>query len=533
MNYDDWFLTPTERGNPDSEIDRRRGDGKAWTEGNHVEPLIHGMTYFARLVEEIQKLGKEDWIHFTDWRGDPDEHLDDSGIDLKTLFCEAVERGVHLRGLVWRSHPDNMHLSEEENLALAEVVNKVGGEVLLDERVRRFGSHHQKLVLIRKHEREDEDIAFVGGIDLCHGRNDDARHLGDPQPYPLDKRYGPRPPWHDAQLQVRGPVIGDLALTFRERWDDPTALDHKNPVRIRMARIAREPREADPLPPMRRDPAPCGPHAVQVMRTYPVRRPAYPFARQGERSVARAYIKAFRRARKLIYIEDQYLWSTEIAKHLAGALDREKELRLIVIVPRYPEEDGRFSGPPQRIGQQAAMDLVRDAGGDRVAVYDVENERGTPIYVHAKVCVIDDVWVEIGSDNMNRRSWTHDSELSCAVLDDTLDEREPRDPAGLGDGARRLPRDLRLHLWREHLGEGISDEEMLDPVRGFALWKERAEALQRWHESGRRGERPPGQIRPHDPGRVKWWAAWWAYPLYKLAVDPDGRPFALRRRNRF
>ena len=47
----------------------------------------------------------------------------------------------------------------------------------------------------------------------------------------------------------------------------------------------------------------------------------------------------------------------------------------------------------------------------RVAAYGIENHAGTPVYVHAKVCVVDDVWASIGSDNFNRRSWTHDSEL--------------------------------------------------------------------------------------------------------------------------
>jgi phosphatidylserine/phosphatidylglycerophosphate/cardiolipin synthase-like enzyme len=533
VNYDDWFLSADERGNPDTAIDRRRGDGRSWTEGNRAEPLIHGKTYFARLVETVRKLESDAWIHFTDWRGDPDEQLDDTGIDLKTLLCDALKRGIHVRGLVWRSHPDDVHFSEEENLALAEVVNQAGGEILLDERVRRFGSHHQKLVVLRHPRHESDDVAFVGGIDLCHGRNDDARHGGDPQPYPLDDRYGKTPPWHDAQMQVQGPAIGDLAHTFRERWEDPTPLDHRNPIRMRIARVAREPRKAGPLPPMPEDPSPCGPHAIQVNRTYPTRRPAYPFARKGERSVARAYLKAMGRARRLIYIEDQYLWSREIARVLAKALERHRDLHLIVIVPRFPDQDGRASGPPNRIGQQAAMDLVREAGGERVAVYDLENVEGTPIYVHAKVCVIDDVWAAIGSDNMNRRSWTHDSELSCAVIDDSLDERDPQDPAGLGDQARRFARDLRLMLWREHLGGDVDDEEILDPMAGFELWKKRAGDLQRWHESGRRGQRPPGHARPHDPGRVKWWAAWWAYPLYKLAVDPDGRPWQLRRQNRF
>jgi phosphatidylserine/phosphatidylglycerophosphate/cardiolipin synthase-like enzyme len=206
-------------------------------------------------------------------------------------------------------------------------------------------------------------------------------------------------------------------------------------------------------------------------------------------------------------------------------------------VPRYPDQDGRLTGPPNRIGQQAAIDLVRSAGGDRVAVYDLENEAGTPIYVHAKVCVVDDVWAAVGSDNLNRRSWTHDAELSAAVLDGTRDRREPRDPAGLGDGARVFARDLRLRLWREHLGREPGDDgDLLDPVRGFDAWREAAAALDAWHRdraAGTRTARPPGQVRAHHPGRVQPWAAWWAGPVYRTIVDPDGRPRRLRRAGRF
>jgi len=103
------------------------------------------------------------------------------------------------------------------------------------------------------------------------------------------------------------------------------------------------------------------------------------------------------------------------------------------------------------VGRELALRLCHDAAPDRVHVFDLENHEGTPVYVHAKVCVVDDVWASVGSDNLNRRSWTHDSELSCAVLDTTLDPRSPLDPAGLGDGARVYARDLRLRLMAEHL----------------------------------------------------------------------------------
>ena len=528
-DVENWFLTRDQRGNPDTRIDADRD--VAWTTGNLAIPRIHGAHYFRRLYEELCSVKKGDWIHFTDWRGDPDELLAGPGTEVAKVLADVARRGAHVRGLVWRSHPGIF--SEGKNLHLAEEVNAEGGEILLDERVRRGGSHHQKLFLIRHPGNEDDDVAFVGGIDLCHSRNDDEGHKGDPQVYELDKRYGDRPPWHDAQVEVHGPVIRDLALTFRERWEDPTPLDHRNPLRRMLARRAHEPDDGPgPLPDMPPDPQPAGPHAIQVLRTYPAKRPPFPFARRGERSIARAYHKAYGRAESFIYLEDQYFWSGRVASLLADTLSSKPNLHAIVVVPRYPEQDGTLSGPPNRAGQLKAIETVRAAGGDRVAFYDLENEEGCPIYVHAKVCVVDDVWAAIGSDNVNLRSWTHDSELSCAILDETRDTREPVDPAGLGDGARVFARDLRLQLWREHLGAD-SDEKLLDPHEAFELWRKTAGALDEWHAAGKRSERPPGRIRAHHPKEDPKWVRRISFPLYRTALDPDGRPRDLRRANRF
>jgi phosphatidylserine/phosphatidylglycerophosphate/cardiolipin synthase-like enzyme len=528
VQFDDWFLTPEERGNPATEIDRRRPHGNAWTEGNLVEVLVDGAGYYVRLYDALAALRADDWVHFTDWEGDPDEYLTGPTTAVGHVFAELARSGVHVRGLLWRSHPRQAHFSEQQNTSLVREINDAGGEVLLDERVRRGGSHHQKLVLIRRAEGPDDDVAFVGGIDLCHGRRDDARHCGDAQAVELDARYGARPPWHDLQLQLQGPVVADIAHTFRERWDDPTPFDHRNPLRMMVRTLTREPRHPDPLPAVRDEPRPRGPHAVQVLRTYPAKRPPYPFAPDGERSVGRAYRKAIRRARKLIYVEDQYLWSNWWADAIADALKTHADLRLVVVVPRYPERSG-FSGHAESIGRERVINTLRAAGGDRVAFYDIENVDGTPIYVHAKVCVIDDVWLEVGSDNLNCRSWTHDSELSCAVLDTTHDDREPLDPGGLGDRARVLPRETRLRLWCEHLGRREEDvADLLEPVSAFEAWRAAAGALDAWHDGGRQGPRPAGHARVHRPERVPRGHRWWSRVVHDVFVDPDGRPRRLR-----
>jgi hypothetical protein len=97
---EDWFLTSAERGNDFSALDRRRADNSAWSSGNRVETLVHGATYFRRLLEAIRGLGPGDRLYFTDWRGDPDQRLDnDPDSEIGTVLVEAALRGVMVKGL--------------------------------------------------------------------------------------------------------------------------------------------------------------------------------------------------------------------------------------------------------------------------------------------------------------------------------------------------------------------------------------------------------------------------------------------------
>jgi phosphatidylserine/phosphatidylglycerophosphate/cardiolipin synthase-like enzyme len=527
----DWFLTAAERDNPATDLDRRHPDGIAWSAGNTVEPLIHGATYFACLLEAVRATVDGDQVLFTDWRGDPDERLAGAETEISRVLCEAASRGVAVRGLVWRSHVDRLQFSEQENRHLGEEIDDAGGQCLLDMRVRPGGSHHQKFVVIRYATHPRADVAFVGGIDLCHSRNDDARHGGDPQAQPIAAAYGPRPAWHDAQLRLQGPAVGDVEAVFRERWNDPTPLT-RNPAHRLRDRFMGDARK--PLTAQRPDPAPRGDHAVQLLRTYPYRgRVApYPFAPQGERSIARGYRKAIGRARALIYLEDQYLWSAQVVTAFADALRRRPQLRLIAVLPRHPDQDGRTTLPPNLVGRIEAVDLLLAAGPGRVGLYSPENQHGQPVYVHAKVCVVDDVWACVGSGNLNRRSWTNDSELSCAVLDSSPDPRHPADPAGLGDGARVFARALRIQLGREHL-DLESDDPLIDPGRAFDTFALSAAALERWHRRGRSGPRPPGRLRPYVLPSLSAATLRWARPLYRTVYDPDGRPPRLRRDGAF
>jgi phosphatidylserine/phosphatidylglycerophosphate/cardiolipin synthase-like enzyme len=155
----------------------------------------------------------DDWFLTAAQRDNPATRLD--------TRHPAARRGVAVRGLVWRSHLDWLQFSGHENRHLGEAIDVAGGQCLLDMRVRPGGSHHMKLVVLRHAGSPDRDVAFVGGIDPCHSRRDDAAHQGDPQRQPMAAVYGDHPPWHDVQLMISGPAVGDLETVFRERWEDP------------------------------------------------------------------------------------------------------------------------------------------------------------------------------------------------------------------------------------------------------------------------------------------------------------------------
>ncbi len=521
----DWLLTRTERANPRTRLDDCHGDDRAWSDGNLVTPLVHGSAYFRELHDAVAATRAGDLVLFTDWQGDADERLTgEPGSEVVEVLGSADERGVDVRGLVWRSHLDQTGFFAAENRHLGEQLQRRGAEVLLDMRVRAGGSHHQKFAVVRHRDDPARDVAFVGGIDLAHNRRDDADHHGDPQPQPLSEEYGDHPPWHDVQVKIQGPAVHDVETVFRERWEDPTPLS-RSPLRMLADRVRGLDVDPDPLPPQQPPPPEAGPHTVQLLRTYPNLRHGrdFPFARGGERSVARGYTKAIGQAAGLIYVEDQYFWGHDVAGPFLDALRDQAELRLVAVIPLHPDVTG-MARVPELLGRNRAFRTLMAAAPGRVAAYGLENHAGTPVYVHAKVCVVDDTWASVGSDNFNRRSWTHDSELSCVVLD------------------RDYARSLRLTLAAEHL-DRLPDAERdgldavmadcVDPAGLFDTYAATAGRLDAWHAGGRVGERPPGRLRRLPLPPVGRFASRWAKMPLEVLHDPDGRPGPLRGGRRY
>jgi hypothetical protein len=173
-----WLLAPAERGNAATAIDSEHADGRAWTVGNQVTVHVDGAAYFARLHQLLSELSAGDWVYLTDWRIDATRQLAGPGTELGPLLARLARRGVAIRGLLWRSHPALVRFNQDANRVLSTLVNRAGGQLVADQRVRRFGSHHQKLLVVHRPDDPGRCIAFVGGIDLSRGRADTPRPPG-------------------------------------------------------------------------------------------------------------------------------------------------------------------------------------------------------------------------------------------------------------------------------------------------------------------------------------------------------------------
>jgi phosphatidylserine/phosphatidylglycerophosphate/cardiolipin synthase-like enzyme len=280
----------------------------------------------------------------------------------------------------------------------------------LDKRNRPMHCHHEKLVIV------DGTVAFVGGIDLTDLGGD--RY--DAAPHPGGRALG----WHDVLARLSGPTVADVASHFALRWEATTG--------ERLPAIA--------------TPPPAGTSRVQLVRTVPEH--TYRALPRGDFSVLEAYVGAFRNARRLIYIENQFLWSTEVVAVLAEILRRPPadDFRLCVVLPTHPN-----NGNDDTRGQLGVLREADRHGRLLAGTIGPPNRNRPPVYVHAKVCVVDDAWLTVGSANLNEHSLFNDTEVNLVTDDATL------------------ARHVRERLWSEHLGEECAGRDPIEVLE--TLWR--------------------------------------------------------------
>src|SRR4051794_26329945 len=385
--------------------------------GNALEVLVDGAQALPAMAEAIQ--GARRHVHVCSWHLEPDFRPERAGPSprVRELLGEVAER-VPVRVLAWAGAPVPV-FAPRRGVVRAERDELVRGTRIraeLEPGARPLHCHHEKIVIV------DDEVAFVGGIDLTTLAGDRYDHNHHPD-------RAPAIGWHDASTRLRGPLVRDVAAHFALRWE----------------KVAGEALELPDAAP------PAGTIEAQLTRTMP--EGAYPVLPRGEFSILEAYVRALRGARRLVYLENQFLWSPEIVEILEGKLRRppSDDFRVIVILPAKAnngEDDTRGM-----LGRLVAADTA--GGGGRLLGATIQSrsgERSGPLYVHAKIGIVDDAWIAVGSANLNEHSLFNDTEVDVVSTD-----------AGLA-------RETRLRLWAEHLEREVG-EIAGDPATVFdELW---------------------------------------------------------------
>jgi phosphatidylserine/phosphatidylglycerophosphate/cardiolipin synthase-like enzyme len=188
---------------------------------------------------------------------------------------------------------------------------------------------------------------------------------------------------------------------------------------------------------------------------------------RGDFRILESYVGAIRSAQRFVYFENQFLWSPEIARLLRDKLVNPPtpDFRLLLVLPSNPK-----SGNDDTRGVLAEL-IDADDGNGRIlacALYARSGSRVDPIYVHAKVAIIDDRWLTLGSANLNEHSLFNDTEMNIVAHNPELAVR------------------TRQRLWAEHL-ELLADEIPADPIRAIdELWKPISEEQLERRTSGER-----------------------------------------------
>lgn len=290
------------------------------------------------------------------------------------------------------------------------------------------GSHHQKMAVI------DGQHLYIGGLDLDERRYDDPGH----------EQAGART-WHDVQLILSGKVAEDAEAHLRAFSEECAGrqVPAPRPGLLRTLSCARH-----PLVPA------IGPRPLV-------------------REIAARHLEEISRARKLIYLETQFLRDRRIARALAERGRACPDLGLIVVLPAAPEDvafEGN-SGMDARFGDFLQTRCLRRLGrafGNRLALVSPAQPRGVPpdagratlhgaplVYLHAKVSVFDETCAILSSANLNGRSLAWDTEAGVALSD----------PEAVAE--------LRNRLMRHWLPQDPAPD-LLDPQTAAAGWRDLA-----------------------------------------------------------
>lgn len=405
--------------------------------------LVRGTDHLGKpgtqntLVEELQAEGfSEADIAF--WMGT-------QSLSVENVLAYAVQKGVEVKVLLWKC--SNLFSHYEPEAAYQQLTQR-GITCILDDSAQGILHHpieslHQKISIV------DGTHAFAGGVDPLIEKAGDYDRWDTPEhPFTTPLRRNQRGttphPWHDAHALIEGPAAADVETNFRQRWNDVVE-------RHRLNQSLLVPEHSLP-------PEVDSASILQVVRTIPQH--TYRFPPPIIRGIAQVYQKATRNIQRFIYLENQYFWfhafyGIDIPFAGTDSPEMEQNIRnlgtalrhgaaMALILPDHPNVGRAFTDVGLAQLRAEAPEAVEEGRLEPFCLATSTREQDRthyrPIYVHAKVAVVDDHWCTIGSGNLNNRGMADDTELNIAVLDADLAQA------------------LRISLQAEHLGLAQSDD---------------------------------------------------------------------------
>ena len=361
--------------------------------------LLDMADYFLAAREAMTKAKRS--IHLLNWAFDPDTLFDPQpgctgpdadrfGIFLRELACSRPELDV--RVLCWKSALPVAATQDFFPFKARKCFAGTPVKFVLDGALPFGASHHQKVLIV------DDAIAFCGGGDIGPDRWDTPDHLDDNprrEKTPRDhKCFDSR---HEVMTLVDGAPARALGQLFRDRWQRATR------------EVLPEPETTSPSA----WPACVKPDFRKVSVGLSRSVAAWRTIKQVRESEA-LYLASFAAAKRCIYLENQYFTSPIMAEALAARLAEPRGPEVVLVSTQHsPSYFDQMT-----MDRTRSMFLKRLKEADkhgRFHAYSPVTALGRTIIVHAKMAIIDDVLLRVGSSNLNNRSFGFDTECDLSI----------------------------------------------------------------------------------------------------------------------
>jgi len=480
--------------------------------------FINAGMYFPCLMGMINKAKKR--IMIAGWFFAPGLYLSRDPLDresqVQKILLKKAQEGVQIYVLIWGAFKFPYDLRSMEACTSLNQLHPNFHCLSHPSPLPKTWSHHQKSVVI------DDEVAYVGGIDLGYNRYDDEKYElvdvegkkwpgrdygnfafhdeggGDPEDSLIDRTKFVRMPWHDISCQLIGGAVTDVAINFIQKWNY-VARGTVHPFML--------PEKVQVLNPNKYTSEELGYKNcdVQILRSATTWSLGIPLV---EKSIYKGYEHAILNAEHYIYIENQYFISSldpytvpqnkllmALYERLRKAIANRENFKVIVVIPVHPSGDPKaqatryvmkYTRETISTGTGSLFGKLRQEFDEElikkyVGFYSMRSRGildGKPfvcqIYIHAKLLIVDDKTVIIGSANINDRSMMGDRDSEIAAYIDHQD-LEPAVFGGKNVMVAPYARNLRKRLWRVGMGLAENDPIVDDPIVAADLLREVAE----------------------------------------------------------